>query len=118
MFAKLIPAVTVLAALVGGTSAWTPKAPTADECCAARPSGELCFPGSPVCCDNCGTTDCECCYDGSPCCGDNCCPDGAVCCSSGESCCTAMKAWAKTFDCCAGGECCDPPGDCCAAHAK
>jgi hypothetical protein len=115
MFAKLIPAVIALTALVAGTSSMT-KAPSAHDCRAAKASVVSCYPGCPTCCDACGTLDCECCFDGSPCCGPDCCPEGAVCCSS--NCCAATKAPAKAADCCAGGECCDPPHDCCLSHAK
>jgi hypothetical protein len=96
MIAKLIPAVTVLVALVAGTS-WSAKAPSAHDCC---------FDGS------------ACCYAGSPCCADDCCDAGAACCDPPSACCATTKALAKAADCCSGGECCDPPQDCCLAPAN
>jgi hypothetical protein len=92
MLAKLIGAVILSAALVaGGGATWKTLSPSAKDagtqphaCCS---DGSDCYPGSPACCDGCGTLDCECCYAGSPCCGDDCCPDGAPCCTPAKGCC-------------------------------
>jgi hypothetical protein len=96
MFAKLIVALSVFAAVAVSGSLWHAAQPSATPVAA---TSSCCSPGS------------DCCYPGSPCCADDCCAAGGACCNPPGACCGTAQA--PAHDCCAGGACCNPPQDCC-----